>query len=125
MNVEQAAKICHQTNKAYCEVLGDTSQPEWENAPDWQVKSAIEGVTFHLKYAPHAITPEISHQSWMAQKEADGWEYGEEKDEEKKTHPCMVPFNQLPLEQRTKDYLFKGTVDSLRASIEINDDGSV
>ena len=38
MNNEDIARVAHQVNKAYCEALGDTSQPDWENAPDWQKK---------------------------------------------------------------------------------------
>ncbi|MNE60391.1 RyR domain protein [compost metagenome] len=43
----------------------------------------------------------------MAQKTRDGWVYGKEKRPEVKMHPCMVPYDQLPQEQRSKDYLFK------------------
>lgn len=32
----------------------------------------------------------------MANKIADGWKYGEAKDPEAKTHPCLVPFDKLP-----------------------------
>lgn len=34
--LQQIAKVCHEANKAYCETLGDYSQPEWEAAPAWQ-----------------------------------------------------------------------------------------
>jgi hypothetical protein len=44
----------------------------------------------------------------------DGWVYGEVKDAEKKTHPCLVPFDQLPLFQQKKDKLFCAIVDALR-----------
>ena len=59
-------------------------------------------------------TPEDSHASWLAQKAADGWTYGRVKDPDAKRHPCMVPYNQLPAEQRAKDYLFKGVVAAMR-----------
>src|SRR5437879_1359495 len=42
--VEQVAKICHEANRAYCETIGDNSQPTWEKAPQWQKDSAINGV---------------------------------------------------------------------------------
>lgn len=99
------AKLCHQVNKAYCESQGDLSQTDWENAPDWQKDSAVNGVNFHLRN--EGITPENSHESWMKQKEEEGWVYGEVKDPEKKTHPCMVPYCELPAEQKAKDYIFK------------------
>lgn len=108
---EQIARICHEVNRAYCNSIGDNSQPSWEDAPDWQKDSAVNGVNFHLNYD---TTPEQSHENWMREKEADGWVYGPTKDPEKKEHPCMVPYDQLPLEQRTKDYLFKAIVDCFK-----------
>ena len=111
MNAEQIARVAHEINRAYCEALGDLSQVEWEQAPGWQKASAINGVEFHMRN-PHA-GPEASHNSWLAEKEADGWVFGPTKDPEAKTHPCMVPFPSLPVEQQAKDYLFRATVHAL------------
>lgn len=104
----KAAMIAHEVNRAYCESIGDFSQPKWEDAPDWQKKSALDGVLFHGNN-PEA-TPENSHENWLREKEADGWKYGAIKDAEKKEHPCFVPYNQLPQEQRSKDYIFRAVV---------------
>lgn len=111
MNKTQIARVCHEANRAYCEALGDYSQVQWESAPQWQVDSAIKGVELHA-YNPDA-GPEASHNSWAAQKELDGWVYGEVKDTEAKTHPCLVPFDQLPVAQQAKDYIFRGIVLAL------------
>lgn len=111
MQVEQIAKVCHEANRAYCENIGDNSQPTWENAPDWQKKSAVTGVQYHLDN-PNS-KPEDSHNSWLKEKEADGWKYGEVKNPETKEHPCYVPYEQLPVEQQKKDYLFLGVVRAL------------
>ena len=105
------AKICHQANKAYCEALDDHSQVDWEDAPQWQKDSAIAGVEFHMN-GDHG--PEDSHNNWMAQKEAEGWVYGEVKDPAKKEHPCMVPYGELPLTQRQKDALFIAVVHTFK-----------
>ena len=90
---------------------GDHSQPRWGQAPDWQIDSAIDGVEHALKY-PEA-GPEDSHQNWWAGKIADGWTYGEVKDTVAKTHPCMVPYSQLPEFQRKKGALFLAIVRAL------------
>ena len=50
---------------------------------------------------------------------ADGWVYGKIKDAELKTHPCCVPYEQLPVEQRAKDYIFRAIV---KTCIEITKD---
>ena len=59
MLTAEIAKLCHEVNRAYCESLGDMSQPRWEDAPDWQRQSAINGVKFHMT---GEFTPEQSHE---------------------------------------------------------------
>jgi len=110
---EQIAKVCHELNRTYCEVLGDTSQLAWDQAPDWQKQSAIKGVEF-CRNNPDA-PPSANHDSWLAEKEATGWKYGPVKDADKKEHPCFVPYGDLPHEQRIKDALFKSIVHDLTA----------
>lgn len=110
IGITAIAKICHEANRAYCSAIGDNSQLPWEDAPDWQKESAKKGVEFCLNN-PDA-PPSANHDSWMKQKEADGWKYGEVKDADKKEHPCFVPFAKLPVEQRVKDVLFKEIVSS-------------
>lgn len=109
---EAIAYVAHELNRAYCVVLGDHSQVVWEDAPYWQRQSAINGVKFHLEN-PDA-TESHSHETWMQEKIDAGWKYGPTKDPDKKEHPCIVPFDELPLEQQIKDRLFKQTVDALR-----------
>lgn len=112
MNIEQIAFIAHETNRAYCTSIGDTSQPVWGDAPQWQRESAIKGVKFHLAAHERGETPaaSASHESWLEEKRAAGWTYGAVKDATKKEHPCFVPYDELPIEQRLKDYLFGAVV---------------
>lgn len=116
MIVKQIAQVAHEINKAYCESIGDNSQPSWEEAPEWQKSSAINGVQFHLDN-PDA-PPSASHESWLKQKTEEGWKYGAVKNPDKKEHPCFVPYEELPTEQKSKDYLFKQIVHSLKEYIE-------
>lgn len=108
--VELIAKICHNVNRAYCRAIGDNSQPTWDKTPDNIKQSAIDGVLYKIDN-PNS-TPEKQHENWLKFKEADGWIYGEVKDVEKKTHPCMVPYKDLPKEQQIKDALFGAVVRS-------------
>lgn len=110
-HVERIARVCHAVNRDYCAALGDTSQPAWADAPDWQKGSAMLGVKLHLGNPNAGL--QASHESWMAQKVADGWVYGAVKDPEAKTHPCIVPFAELPREQKCKDYIFRAVVHAL------------
>lgn len=112
MTQTDIAMIVHEANRAYCQQLGDNSQKSWEEAEQWQRDSIIKGVEFH--FANPDATPENSHESWLAEKEATGWKYGPVKDAEKKEHPCFVPYNELPVEQQAKDYLCRGIIHALR-----------
>ena len=111
MESDEIAKVCHEVNRAYCMALGDNSQLPWEDAPDWQKTSAVNGVRMHMNN-PNA-GPEASHNAWLKEKEETGWKYGPVKDTEKKEHPCMVPFGELPTEQQAKDFIFRAVVHSL------------
>ena len=105
------AQVCHEANRAWCQCLGDNSQPSWEEAPEWQRDSAEDGVKFHID------NPEAghrgSHENWLRTKTGDGWVYGLKKDVTEKTHPCIVPFDELPGEQQMKDRIFHGIVHAM------------
>jgi len=110
--VEKIARVCHEANRAYCIGIGDDSQPSWENAPDWQKESARNGVMFHINNKDAG--PSASHDSWMKEKVDAGWKFGPVKDPEKKEHPCIVPYEELPMEQKLKDSLFIAVVYALK-----------
>lgn len=108
------AAVCHEANRAYCISLSDFSQLPWDAAPIWQKASALKGVEFHLSNLEAGIkpSPSASHDSWLEEKRKEGWTYGLVKDAEKKQHPCFVPYNELPVEQRLKDYIFAAIVEA-------------
>jgi len=115
MDVELIAMVCHEANRAYCATLGDDTQPSWEDASDWQRESVIDGVTFFLR---HPTAPAfMAHDNWIRTKEDAGWSYGEIKDASALTHPCMLPWNELPDEQKRKDILFHNIVFAMTAEM--------
>jgi hypothetical protein len=108
MKPEDIARVCHEANKAYCESIGDMSQPHWEDAPAWQKESAIAGVKAFVD-SPNKNNDKIyeeSHNGWLEMRLRDGWTYGDVKDPERKVHPCMLPYHSLPNEQKWKDRIF-------------------
>lgn len=111
LTVTLIAKTAHEVNRAYCASLGDTSQPSWESAPEWQRDSAVIGVSNIMSGV--VSTPAQSHESWLKHKFADGWVWGKTKNAALKEHPCMVPYGELPPEQRVKDELFLAVVRAL------------
>ena len=114
--VELAARAAHEANRAYCLALGDWSQPEWVDAPDWQKDSARNGVKF-LRDNPDA-GPSASHESWLEEKRRDGWGWGPVKDEKSKQHPCFVPYEKLPPGQKAKDAIFVAVVRGVLSHYE-------
>jgi hypothetical protein len=104
---ETAAIAAHEANKAYCEACDDFSIPPWKEAPDSQKKSILMGVE-SIASNP-SITPSQQHEGWLKLKNEEGWVYGETKDVVRKIHPCMLPYDQLPYQQRIKDTIF-GTI---------------
>lgn len=111
LSIENIAMVAHTVNRAYCKSIGDNSQDKWADAPEWQKDSARKGVEFHIEN-PDA-TPENSHEKWLAQKTSEGWRYGRVKDTEKKTHPCFLPYSELPADQKSKDWIFRGVIHAM------------
>lgn len=111
--VDLIARTAHEVNRAVCEFHGDHSQAPWSEAQPWQRESAVKGIAFALENPD--VPASTQHDAWMADKLADGWTHGEVKDADAKTHPCIVPYDQLPPEQRIKDHTFRAVVRGLTA----------
>ncbi len=43
------------------------------------------------------------HENWAANRIAEGWTYGETRDDAQKTTPCLVPYAELPEEEKAYD----------------------
>ena len=109
---EDIASVIHDANRRLQIIQGDPRpSPLWDEAPERQVRGAVESV--ELALADPERTAEQSHQGWMDRLIADGWRQDEVKDEQAKTHPLLVPFDELPLEAQQKDRLFIAIVRAL------------
>jgi hypothetical protein len=53
-----------------------------------------------------------THEVWAAGRIAEGWTYGPARDSEKKTHPCLVPYEELP--ESEKEYDRATSLESLK-----------
>lgn len=44
-----------------------------------------------------------THDIWAQQRIAEGWRYGPRRDDNKKEHPCLVPYEHLSEEEKKYD----------------------
>jgi hypothetical protein len=117
MSVNLIARVVHEANRVIQDATGDPAvSPPYDEAPQWQKDSTFLGI--HEAFS--GKTPEELHESWSVQKIADGWVYGEVKDSEKKTHPCLVSYSELPEEQKLKDYMFAAIVKAFKDAPEVD-----
>ena len=43
------------------------------------------------------------HEVWAETRIRQGWTYGEQRNDELKTHPCLIPYEELPEEEKEYD----------------------
>lgn len=43
------------------------------------------------------------HEIWSQTRISQGWTYGSERNDSEKKHPCLVPYEQLPEEEKVYD----------------------
>lgn len=43
------------------------------------------------------------HEVWAETRIKQGWKYGEQRNDEHKTHPCLLPYEDLPEEEKEYD----------------------
>jgi hypothetical protein len=59
------------------------------------------------------ILAKNTHDNWAARRRAAGWSYGPRRDDEKKTHPGLVAYDELS--ESEKDYDRATAVEALKA----------
>lgn len=114
MDVAEIAEICHEANRALQRIQADPAIPvskDWMGESLEQRQSVMDGVAQIL--SGEVTTPEQSHANWVRFKRDQGWILGPVKDERKKTHPLLIPYEQLPHDARTKDALYFAIIKAL------------
>ena len=57
------------------------------------------------------------HENWAAARIAEGWSYGEQRDDEKKQSPCLVPYAELP--EFEKEYDRNTALETLKLLVAL------
>ena len=52
------------------------------------------------------------HEVWAATRIEQGWSYGPERNDEKKLHPCLIPYEELP--ESEKEYDRNTAIETLK-----------
>ena len=57
------------------------------------------------------------HEVWAETRIRQGWTYGEQRNDELKTHPCLIPYEELPEEE--KEYDRNTSIGTLKLIIKL------
>ena len=57
------------------------------------------------------------HEVWSAGRLAEGWTYGEQRSDADKTHPCLIPYEELT--EVEKDYDRHTSLETLRLIVKL------
>lgn len=116
LTVEDLGRLQHALRREIALMFGDGSvPPEWADSPEWMHADSGRGALDML--ARPDKTAREEHDRWMAAKTADGWEYGPVRDNARKLHPSMVPFEYLTPGEQLKDIVTVALTRELRAFI--------
>lgn len=110
-DLEAIARTVHEALRAWSMAHGRADFPGWEDAPDWMKASSRDSVQFVLDNP--AAGPGAQHAQWMQQRLSAGWIYGPERDDARKTHPMLIPFDDLPEFEQRKDAVVCAIVTAL------------
>lgn len=58
------------------------------------------------------------HEVWAKNRMDEGWRYGEQRDDRLKTNPCLIPYEELPEEE--KNYDRNTALETLRLITKLN-----
>lgn len=108
---DEIARVVHESVRAWAAAHGEAPMPAWNNAPAWMKASTRESVAHILAHPDEG--PGAQHVQWMNAKLRDGWRLGPVKDAAAKTHPLLIPYDELPDFQQRKDALVIAVVKAL------------
>lgn len=58
-----------------------------------------------------------THEIWATQRLAEGWRWGAERDDARKEHPCLIPYESLPESEKEVDR--QAALGTLKAMIAL------
>src|ERR1700676_1801321 len=100
---DELAKWIYEATRVEAEWSKRPIVPEaWENRDNKFREQFVNIITEYLSM-DKLPTPAEAHESWNQSYYKMGWKYGKVRDVEAKTHPDLVPFDELPQPEKDKD----------------------
>lgn len=87
------------------------------------VPSPLDTDTISLPEELENLAEEIAknvHEVWAKARISQGWTYGKERDDKKKKHPCLVPYEELS--EREKDYDRRTSAETIKLIMKLGFD---
>lgn len=84
-------------------------EPNVIDTSDVTVSSEIENLA--------ELLARNTHEVWSQGRIRGGWTYGEKRDDAAKTHPCLVPYDQLP--ESEKEYDRNTSMETLKVILKL------
>jgi len=84
------------------------------------VPAPMDTSDVHLSPTVQALAEQMArntHEIWAYGRIADGWRWGPVRDDEKKEHPCLVPYEELS--ETEKDYDRRTSMETLKLLVKL------
>ena len=91
------------------EEIAGSYQPHPVDVSDVRLGEDLTGLSEFLA--------ENVHEVWSAQRIAEGWRYGEKRDDEARVHPCLLPYSEL--DEKEKEYDRLTALNTLRLVVKL------
>lgn len=84
------------------------------------IPNPVDTKCFELPDELETLVEEMAknvHEVWAQTRISQGWTYGKERNDAKKTHPCLVPYEKLSEDEKTYDR--NTSVETLRLILKL------
>lgn len=116
LNREEIGKVAYAAAGAYqVAELGAEPGPSWDDMDQEAKDQYLIGVDFYTENPEDG--PKEMHNDWLGKKLDDGWQYGEELNEENKTSPWMVDYEELSAPDKVHDAIVHSVVRSMASIV--------
>lgn len=111
---ERRAIFVYEVARMQAAAVGAPVVPEPWSARDDAFRDQFVDVIKMMTGPDRKSDPEELHNDWWDKYKEMGWVYGRERDPVAKTHPDMVPYNELGWREKNKDAVFVALCEMAR-----------